>query len=26
MFAMDMEQVVRVHSSSGTTGKPIVVG
>ena len=26
MFAVDMEQVVRVHSSSGTTGKPIVVG
>ncbi|MBN2405781.1 MAG: phenylacetate--CoA ligase, partial [Coriobacteriia bacterium] len=26
MFAVDLEQVVRVHSSSGTTGKPIVVG
>jgi phenylacetate-CoA ligase len=26
MFAVPMEQVVRVHSSSGTTGKPIVVG
>ncbi|MBN1192545.1 MAG: phenylacetate--CoA ligase [Coriobacteriia bacterium] len=26
MFAVDMEHVVRVHSSSGTTGKPIVVG
>ncbi|HZL04457.1 MAG TPA: phenylacetate--CoA ligase, partial [Coriobacteriia bacterium] len=26
MFAVPMDQVVRVHSSSGTTGKPIVVG
>ena len=26
MFAVPMEQVVRVHASSGTTGKPIVVG
>jgi len=26
MFAMPMEDVVRVHSSSGTTGKPKVVG
>jgi phenylacetate-CoA ligase len=26
MFAVPMEQVVRLHSSSGTTGKPIVVG
>jgi len=26
MFAVDLDQVVRVHSSSGTTGKPIVVG
>ncbi|MCX8007105.1 MAG: AMP-binding protein, partial [Coriobacteriia bacterium] len=26
MFAVPMEEVVRVHSSSGTTGKPIVVG
>ncbi|MBS3908887.1 MAG: phenylacetate--CoA ligase [Actinobacteria bacterium] len=26
MFAVPMERVVRVHSSSGTTGKPIVVG
>lgn len=26
MFALPMEEVVRVHSSSGTTGKPIVVG
>lgn len=26
MFAVPMEKVVRVHSSSGTTGKPIVVG
>lgn len=26
LFAVPMEQVVRVHSSSGTTGKPIVVG
>jgi len=26
MFAVPMEDVVRLHSSSGTTGKPIVVG
>lgn len=26
LFAVPMEQVVRVHSSSGTTGTPIVVG
>ncbi|MFA5843544.1 MAG: phenylacetate--CoA ligase [Coriobacteriia bacterium] len=26
LFAVDLEQVVRIHSSSGTTGKPIVVG
>jgi phenylacetate-CoA ligase len=26
MFAMPMDQVVRVHASSGTTGKPVVVG
>lgn len=26
MFAMPLEEVVRVHASSGTTGKPIVVG
>ncbi len=26
MFAVPMEQIVRVHSSSGTTGKPVVVG
>ncbi|MDO8848417.1 MAG: phenylacetate--CoA ligase [Coriobacteriia bacterium] len=26
MFAVPLEQVVRIHSSSGTTGKPIVVG
>ncbi len=26
LFAVPLEQVVRVHSSSGTTGKPIVVG
>lgn len=26
LFAVPMEQVVRLHSSSGTTGKPIVVG
>lgn len=26
MFAVPMENVVRVHSSSGTTGKPVVVG
>lgn len=25
-FAADMEQIVRVHASSGTTGKPTVVG
>ena len=26
MFAVGLEEVVRLHSSSGTTGKPIVVG
>jgi phenylacetate-CoA ligase len=26
LFAVDMDHVVRIHSSSGTTGKPIVVG
>ena len=26
MFAVPMEQVVRIHASSGTTGKPVVVG
>jgi phenylacetate-CoA ligase len=26
LFAVPMDQVVRVHASSGTTGKPIVVG
>jgi phenylacetate-CoA ligase len=26
MFAVDLDHVVRIHSSSGTTGKPIVVG
>ena len=26
MFAVDREKLVRVHASSGTTGKPIVVG
>jgi phenylacetate-CoA ligase len=26
MFAVPMERVVRVHASSGTTGKPVVVG
>lgn len=26
MFAVPLDKVVRVHSSSGTTGKPIVVG
>lgn len=26
LFAVPMDQVVRVHSSSGTTGKPVVVG
>ena len=26
MFAVPTEQVVRVHASSGTTGKPTVVG
>ncbi|MDX9754226.1 MAG: phenylacetate--CoA ligase [bacterium] len=26
MFAVPMEEIVRVHSSSGTTGKPVVVG
>lgn len=26
MFAEPMENIVRIHSSSGTTGKPVVVG
>ena len=26
MFAVPLDEVVRLHSSSGTTGKPIVVG
>lgn len=26
MFAEPMERIVRMHASSGTTGKPIVVG
>jgi phenylacetate-CoA ligase len=26
LFAVPLDQVVRIHSSSGTTGKPIVVG
>ncbi|MEO2065413.1 MAG: phenylacetate--CoA ligase, partial [Desulfurobacteriaceae bacterium] len=26
LFAVPLEQVVRIHSSSGTTGKPTVVG
>ncbi len=26
MFAVDLDHIVRVHSSSGTTGKPTVVG
>jgi len=26
LFAVSLDQVVRVHASSGTTGKPIVVG
>jgi phenylacetate-CoA ligase len=26
MFAVPIDQVVRIHSSSGTTGKPVVVG
>ncbi|MEG0936335.1 MAG: phenylacetate--CoA ligase, partial [Clostridia bacterium] len=26
MFAVPMEEVVRLHASSGTTGKPTVVG
>jgi phenylacetate-CoA ligase len=26
MFAVELDHVVRIHSSSGTTGKPIVVG
>ena len=26
MFAVPMDQVVRIHASSGTTGKPVVVG
>ncbi len=26
LFAVPLEQVVRIHASSGTTGKPVVVG
>ena len=26
LFAVPMEQIVRIHASSGTTGKPTVVG
>lgn len=26
MFALPLDEIVRIHSSSGTTGKPIVVG
>ncbi|WP_396613513.1 phenylacetate--CoA ligase PaaK (plasmid) [Haloferax sp. S1W] len=26
MFAVDMDEVVRIHASSGTTGKPKIVG
>jgi phenylacetate-CoA ligase len=26
LFAVPMEQVIRIHCSSGTTGKPTVVG
>lgn len=26
LFAVDMSEVIRLHASSGTTGKPIVVG
>ena len=26
MFAVPMDEVVRIHASSGTTGKPVVVG
>lgn len=26
LFAVDLDKVIRVHASSGTTGKPIVVG
>jgi phenylacetate-CoA ligase len=26
LFAVPMEQIIRLHASSGTTGKPIVVG
>ncbi|MBE0491089.1 MAG: phenylacetate--CoA ligase [Sulfurospirillum sp.] len=26
LFSVDMDQIVRIHSSSGTTGKPTVVG
>ena len=26
LFAVPMEEVVRIHASSGTTGKPTVVG
>jgi phenylacetate-CoA ligase len=26
LFAVPLEQIVRIHASSGTTGKPTVVG
>ena len=26
MFAVPMDEIVRIHASSGTTGKPTVVG
>ncbi len=26
LFALNMEEIVRIHGSSGTTGKPVVVG
>jgi len=26
MFALPLRDIVRIHASSGTTGKPIVVG
>lgn len=26
MFAVPMERIIRIHASSGTTGKPTVVG
>ena len=26
MFAVPMDKIVRIHASSGTTGKPTVVG